>query len=91
MDTQETYDKYHAGIFSLEETLEALTDCGLAPALVNDDNGRWAVVCDGFCSVPTDQPGDWYGSLFVEASEWQPSVQMAMEYFLLRQIEEETP
>lgn len=64
---------------SIEEALENLSEIGYCPNLLNDDNGHWAVVFDGFQSMPIgDAPDDVALTCFVEAKDWKDSIYDAL-------------
>jgi hypothetical protein len=57
-------------------------------ALVNDDNGRWAVSVSGFASIEdieepgrfiTDGPITWAGTAWVDRHEWRDSINAAID------------
>ena len=49
-------------------------------ALINDDNGHWAVVSDGFQNVVTGKKGrDVQTTFFIEAGDWENSVRRAID------------
>ncbi len=53
---------------------------GGSPALVNDDNGHWAVVEDGMQSVPEgDGPQTISTSFWIEADQWHDSARAAID------------
>lgn len=49
--------------------------------LVSDDYGRWAVSDCGTQPIPEEQPTSMAIVSFVEADDWQPTVQEAFEYY----------
>lgn len=56
---------------------------GGCPALLNDDNGHWAVSGDGTQNLPSgDQPEDIWTSFVVEAGKWYPSIREAIDAFI---------
>ena len=78
----ETLEKLKAG-GSCEEALEALAKEGFCPNLLNDDNGHWALVFDGFQSVPFgDDPEDISTTFFVFKDQWKDTVREAIIYSL---------
>lgn len=53
---------------------------GACPALLNDDNGHWAVAFDGHQNVPMeDGPVDIETAFYVEAAKWKPTVREAID------------
>jgi hypothetical protein len=60
--------------------MEKMADEGLCPAIVNDDNGHWAMVFDGTQNVPEgDGPQDIATSFWVKADQWKPTFREAMD------------
>ena len=60
--------------------LEKITEDGFCPAILNDDNGHWAVAFDGVQNVPmSDDTGDIYSTFFVEAKYWKPTIREAID------------
>jgi hypothetical protein len=51
-------------------------------ALVNDDNGHWAVSTTGMQNVPMqDTPEDIQTTFFIEAKDWKDSIREAILEF----------
>jgi hypothetical protein len=65
----------------LLDLLEAKSQEGWCPCLVNDDAGHWAVVGDGMQNVPINAPCDIQTTFFVKAHQWKNSVREALEAF----------
>lgn len=66
-----------------EEALQELNDNGLCPTVLNDDQSRWAISCDGYQSVAlTNEPADVEFGVWVEARFFKPSITEALIYFL---------
>ena len=60
--------------------LEQLASEGACPAVLNDDNGHWAVAFDGMQNVPEDDgPQDIQTTFFVEAKDWHASIREALD------------
>ena len=60
--------------------LEKITEDGACPAVVNDDNGHWAVVFNGFQNVPDgDGPQDIQTTFFIKAGQWFDSIRDAID------------
>jgi len=73
--------KNHKDDLSFEFIFEQLTKLGHAPNLLYDDNGHFALVGDGYQSVP-DEISDVEMHFFVEKEHWKNSVREALdEYF----------
>lgn len=82
MTDQTLIAKYKAREISLEVLLESLIELGNCPALVNDDNGRWAVSETGVQNIPlNDKPSDIQTTFFIEAKDWKPTVRQALIHF----------
>jgi hypothetical protein len=76
-------DRKTAELFMNVCRLEQLADQGYCPNLLNDDNGHWALVFDGFQQVPEGkEPQDIETSFFVIKEFWKPTIQEAIEYSL---------
>lgn len=67
--------------------LNELVETGACPALINDDDGHWAVSDDGIQQVPDDSPSTIYTAFIVEKDMWKDSIEEAVEYYL-KNIEE---
>lgn len=66
---------------NISKKLQDLCNKGFCPNLLNDDNGHWALVFDGFQSVPAgDEPEDISTSFHVEARFWKDTIEEAIEY-----------
>jgi len=49
-------------------------------ALVSDDAGHWACVCDGFQNLPlSDEPEDIQTTFFLEADKWHNTIREAID------------
>ena len=59
--------------------LEAQTKKGACPALLNDDNGHWAVSFEGIQNCPDDGPCDISTAFFVEAGHWHNTIREAID------------
>lgn len=63
--------------------LEKACANGAAPALVNDDNGHWACVGEGWQTVPcTMEPEDVITTFVIPKNEWRTSLRAAINAFL---------
>lgn len=59
--------------------LEHVAHEGSSPALINDDNGHWAVSFDGWQNVPDgDKPNDICTTFVVKAHVWHNTVREAL-------------
>jgi len=60
-----------------------LTRLGYAPNLIYDDNGHWAVVTDGFQTVPKGiNPQDIESCFFIEKRQWKLTPRRALLKYL---------
>lgn len=60
--------------------LARITDKGACPALINDDNGHWAISFEGIQSCPTgDEPEDIQTAFYIEAKDWKNSIREAID------------
>lgn len=48
-------------------------------ALVSDDGGHWACVCDGVQSVPEKFPDDIHAVFWIEKHKWKNSISEAIQ------------
>lgn len=75
--------KVKSGEISIEQALQELCETGSCPNLLNDDDGRWALVFDGFQDlVIGDKAQDINTSFFVEARYWKDTIKEAVIYSL---------
>lgn len=82
--------KTNFDILEFDFVMEQLSHLGWCVNLLNDDNGHWAVTCDGYQNlVYGDEPEDVETHFFVEAKEWQNSPKDALYKFLQEDNEEE--
>ena len=70
-----------------EEAMEHLAELGFSPSLVHDDNGHWAVSCDGFQDVGDEEgkPSPISIYIFVAQEQWKPTIREALLYFLSKE------
>lgn len=62
------------------DMMEKMADQGLAPAILNDDNGHWAMVFEGTATISgSDDPSDWSGAFVVEAKQWKSTFREAID------------
>lgn len=67
----------------IEDILNATDHCGLAPCLINNDNGMWAITGTGMQNISIDSDAwDFEGSFFVEKDEWRDTVREAVRSFI---------
>jgi len=74
--------KEHRNDLAFEFIFEQLTKLGYAPNLLYDDGGHFAIVSDGFQSLPDDEPCDIDMHFFVQSQHWKNSVKEALDYYL---------
>jgi hypothetical protein len=72
------------GKIPFEDLFTALTEMGYAPALVFDDNGQFAVSCEGVSTVVTNYTADKRNgettiTVIIGGTQWRPSVLSAMD------------
>jgi hypothetical protein len=48
-------------------------------ALVSDDMGHWAVVCDGMQNIPDPAPGQVETSFFIGKDKWKETIREAID------------
>lgn len=48
-------------------------------ALVSDDQGHWAVVCDGMQNLPLNPPDDVQTTFFIEKHQWRKNIRRALD------------
>lgn len=48
-------------------------------ALVSDDQGHWAVACDGMQSLSINPPDDVETAFFIEKHRWKKTVREAID------------
>jgi len=66
--------------------LEQLSRLGDCPCLLYDDNGRWAVVSDGYQNtVFGDEPQDVTTTFSINASEWKETPRKALIHYLTKE------
>lgn len=65
--------------FTDTERLDFLANECRGFALVSDDFGHWALVMDGFQSIPDEAPGDVATTFFIEAKDWRKSPREAID------------
>ena len=64
---------------NVEQALQKLAEMGYCPALLNDDNGRWAFKFDGVQTVSyTDHPRNFTASHDVLAHELDSDIRKAL-------------
>ena len=65
----------------LSKELNRLADSGYCPALLFDDDGRWALVFDGFQPVNLFSDAQaMYTTHFVDVDDWKDTIEEAFTY-----------
>jgi len=79
----EKYIKLYFDQLPIDFIMEQLANLGQCPNLLNDDNGHWAVTCDGYQNVVFgDEPADVETSFFVVAKDWKNTPREALLTYL---------
>jgi hypothetical protein len=65
----------------LLDFLEGLAQEGYCPVLLNDDDGHWAVSCEGIQKL-SDPSDAVHTTFFVEKKEWRDSIREAIWAFM---------
>jgi hypothetical protein len=79
MTYEEILKKTESKELSIEQAMQELSEIGYCPALLNDDDGRWAVTFDGFQTVVTgDEAQDVHANFFIEAKKWHTDIRQAL-------------
>jgi len=69
--------------YDVDFMLETLTEFGHAPNLVYDDNGLFAVTCDGYQPVVTGrQKIEGAMTVFVEKPQWKKTIRQALNHYI---------
>lgn len=85
---KEISDAISAGRDSLDcdFILESYTMLGLAPQLIYDDNGHWAVTDDGYSSVPMTEDGKFDGPesfvAIAHPEQWKDTIREALYHYI---------
>jgi hypothetical protein len=74
--------------FEFDLMLEQLSFLGWCPCLINDDNGHWAITCEGFSSI-SEEIADWNGAFIIEKKYWKNTPREALKYILIEDTEED--
>jgi hypothetical protein len=79
----EKYIKLYFEELPFDFIMEQLSRLGQCPNLLNDDNGHWAVTCDGYQNVVFgDQPEDVETTFYVDAKYWKNTPKEALLNYL---------
>lgn len=71
-----------------EFIFEELTKLGHAPSLLYDDDGRFAIVSDGYQTVPIGEATDVEMGHLVKKERWKDSIRGALDDYLNNDEEE---
>lgn len=83
MEEKIIIDKLESNDISIEDALQLLYNNNYCPALLNDDNGRWAVSFRGKQSlIAGDTPADVECTYFIEAKFWKSTIKEALVFSL---------
>lgn len=77
-DLKELHNQYYTQAASLEWVLERMTLAGYCPALLFDDDGRWALTFAGTGPMTVGADVDHFITNFVAADQWHDSVMAAV-------------
>lgn len=64
--------------------IEELTKLGQAPSILYDDNGNFAISCDGTQNT-VFEPSDMTITHFINKKMWKPTIREALEYYLFNE------
>lgn len=68
-------------VMNLIKVLNKLADRGYCPALLFDDDGRWALSFEGIQNVNFENTSiDMSINSFVDANDWKDTIEEAVEY-----------
>jgi len=65
-------------MLDINAELQKLTEKGYSPALVNDDNGKWALSVEGVGEACHSSGDDWWGTVIVESRLWRDTPEEAV-------------
>jgi hypothetical protein len=83
MKYEEIKQKVEERELNCEKAFESLAEIGHCPNLLNDDNGHWAVIFDGFQTAPIgNEPQGIMTSFFIEEEDWKDSIYEALVWAL---------
>lgn len=69
--------------YEVDFMIESLTRFGLAPSILYDDNGMFAVTCDGFQPIVTGkQRINGTMTFAVKKKQWKKTIREALKYFI---------
>lgn len=82
MAIKEILKDYESLEISLEKTLDLLAEEGWCPALLNNDNGHWALVFEGMANVGSVDNEVIAATSFVFHEYWKNTVREAVIFSL---------
>lgn len=82
--TEQILELIYMGKYELdfEFIMHHLTRLGQAPCLLYDDDGHWAITCEGYVSAISDGPDDWEGLFQVPKEKWYNTIREALFAYL---------
>lgn len=73
----------------LLDGLIKLAAVGGSPAVINDDNGHWAVSEEGYQTISVGkEPKDCQTTFFIAADKWKDSIREAVNTYLDENLDE---
>ena len=83
MEQKKILEHFKRGTLNVEEALYKIEEIGHSPNLMNDDNGHWVLVSDGFQNVPyVEGNEDITSTVFIGKDEWKDSIREAIIHYL---------
>jgi len=73
---------------TFETIFEALTSIGESPSLLYDDNGKFAVLSEGYQKAYLNGHGSFEGKWTGEVDNWKPTIREALGDYIKRLGEE---
>ena len=75
--------KQHKDEMEIDCLIEAFTHIGLAPSILYDDNGHFAICGDGFQTISIDdEPIDTDLSFYILKEDWKPTIREAINHYI---------
>jgi hypothetical protein len=81
MKITEIRQKFKSKEFDAQQVLEECAYIGMCPNLLNDDNGSWALVFDGYQTVNTNngpRATAIQSQFWVPKKYWKPTIRQAI-------------
>ena len=75
---------------NISKTLNNLTGMGYCPSLHFNDDGYWALSCDGVqclnaAAIKKNKPFDLQGSFYIEKQYFKKTIEEAITYYLKKE------